>query len=170
MIKYVGLIFTALAFCNHANAGTLTLTGSLQSPTSIQLFDLYFPTGSIGSITAQTVNFDPVLSLFASNGTTLISSNDDLDSLVSFDAQLSGTLLPGSYILALTQFNFFPSSINSTFNGGLGSGVNWSVTFIGADDAIITARDGVSAVPVPTAAWLFGSAMLGLIGFRRKLA
>lgn len=170
MIKYIGLIFTALAFFSNANAGTLTLTGSLQSPSSIQLFDLSFPTGSTGSITANTVGFDPVLSLFESNGTTLIFANDDYNFPLSLDAQISGTLFAGNYILALTQFNFFPNSINDTFNGELENGLDWSVTFTGANDAVISARGGdVSSVPVPAAAWLLGSAMLGLIGFRRQL-
>ncbi len=166
MTKIIGFIFTALVLSANANAGTLTLTGSLSDPNAIQLFDLTFPTGSTGSITAQQVSFDPVLTLFASDGTLLI--RDD-DSGIGFDALLSGTLDAGSYILALTQFNFFPSSINDTYSGNSQRGLTWSVTFVGADDAIISARNGdVSAVPLPAAAWLFGSAMLGFAGLRRK--
>ncbi|MES2546481.1 MAG: VPLPA-CTERM sorting domain-containing protein, partial [Pseudomonadota bacterium] len=57
--------------------------------------------------------------------------------------------------------------IYDTYSGNFQGGLDWSVTFTGAEDAIISARN-VSAVPVPAAAWLFGSAMLGLAGLRRK--
>ena len=32
-----------------------------------------------------------------------------------------------------------------------------------------TYTDGISEVPVPAAAWLFGSALLGLMGLRRRM-
>jgi hypothetical protein len=40
------------------------------------------------------------------------------------------------------------------------------------DEAIVDAQIAPSAVPVPAAIWLFGSALVGLIGFgkRRKTA
>ena len=165
MKRIISFIFLAFALTSNSNAGTLTLTGSLSDSNAIQLFDLTFPTGSTGSILAQEIGFDPVLSLFASDGTTLLAQNDDGGN--GFDALITGTLPIGNYILALTQFNFFPTSINDTHLLNLFGGLDWSVTFTGPDDAIISTRD-VSAVPLPAAAWLFGSALLGFAGLRRK--
>ena len=50
-----------------------------------------------------------------------------------------------------------------------GSGTPGTETVVGALN--VTAFGNVSAVPLPAAAWLFGSALLGLIGYsRRKVA
>lgn len=110
MKKLIGFIFATFLLASNANAGTLTLTGILDNSSSIQLFDLSFPTGTTGSITTQTVGFDPVLSLFASDGTTLIAVNDDYNFPFSLDAQITGSLLAGNYILVLTS-GFYPSNI-----------------------------------------------------------
>ena len=168
MKKLLSFVLIGLAFTSTASADTLTLNGSLSNSNAIQLFDLSFPSGSTGSIEALTVGFDPVLSLFAPDGTTLLSQDDD--SGPERNALISGTLPIGNYILALTQFDFFPDTINDTYIDNLFTGADWSVVFIGANDAVISIRNGggVSEVPVPAAAWLFGSALIGFAGLRRK--
>lgn len=51
----------------------------------------------------------------------------------------------------------FASIILPTFNGTTSQLVSWSVT-----------TGDVNAVPIPAAAWLFGSGIMGLAGFKRR--
>ncbi len=48
-------------------------------------------------------------------------------------------------------------SLQFTYTGGSGDGVYFDELYY-----------GVSAVPIPTAVWLLGSGLIGLVGFRRK--
>lgn len=72
---------------------------------------------------------------------------------------LSGTLLAGStYLDVINALN------NNVFEIGLH--VRSIGTRDGSDSYIV---GNPSAVPLPAAGWLFGSALLGLMGLRRKL-
>ena len=71
---------------------------------------------------------------------------------VSFDPLLAGLFE------RVVQINLFGTN-GSGFNGGLGT---FNVTFKGAVSP--------SAVPVPAAVWLLGSALFGLMGARRRAA
>jgi hypothetical protein len=72
-----------------------------------------------------------------------ISANANADSIIgpSFDDQSTS----GSFIIELTDGGF--AQMNSTINSN---------------------GSAVSAVPIPTAAWLFGSGLMGLIGISRR--
>lgn len=50
------------------------------------------------------------------------------------------------------------------------AGEEWLAGEILIDDVFLGIENGVSEVPVPAAAWLFGSALLGLAGAKRKKA
>ena len=54
----------------------------------------------------------------------------------------------------------------------LGVGLEWDVSylfdFVGSTDIVRLSVIESSAVPVPAAAWLFGSALIGLVGIKRK--
>lgn len=68
---------------------------------------------------------------------------------------------------------FFFQAGDSSFNDldisyGTSGGI-WSATDA-ASSNVISGTFTVSAVPVPAAVWMFGSAMLGLAGFKRKKA
>ena len=174
LTSFVGLTsaFASPAFANSS----FTITGNLSNPNEMVLFDMAFPTGSTaGSIYATDVGYfavtgiDPLLTLFAANGTSILAQDDDSGD--GLDAVISGDLPIGSYILALTAYNFFPSDINDASgitNGGytLFNSLNWSVTFTGPENAIISQR--ATTVPVPAAVWLFGTALAGFVGFKRK--
>ena len=111
---------------------------------------------------------DPFIYLFsspASVGTFIESDDDDGAGNNSF---IDRSLGLGSYVLAVSSFNFSLSEAISGYNG--------SVNFINDGDVTVTisSQNGIaefgntSAVPVPAAAWLFGTALLGFAGFRRK--
>ncbi|WP_020166463.1 MULTISPECIES: DVUA0089 family protein [Methylotenera] len=112
---------------------------------------------------------DPYIYLFASPASvgTFIESSDDV-SFLNNNSLISRNLNIGSYVLAVSTYDFSLSEAISGYNG--------SVNFINDGDVKITisSHNGVaeftnpSAVPVPAAAWLFGSALMGFAGFRRK--
>lgn len=111
---------------------------------------------------------DPFIYLFASPASvgTFIESDDDGG--FGDNSFIDRNLNIGSYVLAVSTYNF---SLAEAING-----YNGSVNFLNDGDVEITisSHDGVaefgnpSAVPVPAAAWLFGSALMGFAGFRRK--
>lgn len=111
---------------------------------------------------------DPYIYLFASplSVGTFIESDDD--SGIGRNSFIDRNLGIGSYVLAVSTFNF---SLFEAVNGYNGAVDNSSDGYV---DVTITSRNGdaefgnPSAVPVPAAAWLFGSALLGFAGFRRK--
>jgi hypothetical protein len=84
--------------------------------------------------------------------------------------QLTGISFDKVYVAPLTgepapsEINAFPlSGINIHYNFSGPDDLNHNLT---ASIAITDVR--VSAVPVPAAAWLFGSALIGLFGLNRK--
>ena len=96
-----------------------------------------------------------------------------LPSYFTADAFSVSNPVAGDYYLFVTQFGNSPVSletellyIQSNFDGVIIGGIedtgqsgNWGYTLN---------LSGVSAVPVPTAVWLFGSGLLGLIGVARR--
>ena len=68
-----------------------------------------------------------------------------------------------------------PSAIYVIYNqygtgslGGIYGASGWEPTTIESDDQNLVAFSEVSEVPIPAAAWLFGSALIGLAGFKRR--
>ena len=121
-----------------ANAASFSFTGSFDADDDLQLFSFTLDAGATVTLTtlsyAGGVNaagdtiapggFDPILSLFDSGG-LLIDSNDDglppdvaVDGVTgqAYDSFLQLVLGPGSYILALTQFE------NRVIGGDLANG------------------------------------------------
>lgn len=141
--------------------------------------------------------FDPVLTLFSSAGEYLGERDDcsssshgnicntrqkDPNTNRAYDAVLRGLefdLDAGNYILALTQFENFafgPDLIDGFTEGAVGFDDDdynptrtsrWALDINGVDSASLV---GASPVPVPAAVWLFGSALMGLFGVKRKSA
>ena len=69
---------------------------------------------------------------------------------------LTALLSPGANINALLQ------------SGGLRVGLHIQGYESGGSDSYVTTPNGPSEVPLPAAAWLFGSALIGFAGFKRK--
>lgn len=103
----------------------------------------------------------------------------------SASRDMNGNHQPGGGILShpgdhgftnLTSYNFwsgtdYPTHPSLAFKFGFFDGAQ-----IGANKSLLTSgivwavRDGdVAPVPIPSAVWLLGSGLIGLVGFRRKL-
>ncbi|MBV9852692.1 MAG: DVUA0089 family protein [Armatimonadetes bacterium] len=95
---------------------------NLSSPQVVTAYTTSYAGGTnLDGTTTPNGGFDPILSLFDSSG-TLLDVNDDGDNAPTdpvtgsaYDSYLQDTLGPGSYTLALTQYDNFP-------NGTLASG------------------------------------------------
>jgi len=84
----------------------------------------------------------------------------------------------GDYGVLFTDFNSFFTDLDGgltvTYNGGTQATLldisiaNFAGTLTPSNIASIYIDPQVSAVPVPAAAWLFGSGLLGLVGFSRR--
>jgi len=128
--------------------------------------------GTNGSILSQTVNglAGDVIS-FSYNFFTIdympyndfaIVVGDDLY-LISDVSAVGGSFSTGWQNFTFTALNdfadlkFIVSNHTDTANDSI----------IAIDDITISS-DSVSAVPVPAAAWLFGTGLMGLLGYRRR--
>ena len=156
-----------------AQANTLTFSGTNKAANQVDYF--YFNVESPGTVTGATfsVDFDPILAIWKPAGSdwSLLDQNDDASgangSSNDLDAGLTLTLLPvGTYLATVSDYaNFANGPLLS--NGFTGDG------FFGDADypyeLRIASEDGtVSAIPLPAAVWLFGSALAGLGLFRRR--
>lgn len=106
--------------------------------------DIFTPAGTGG--TASLVAFAPVNNFFSVGGWTL-----DLTSLAIID---NGDILDLAGAGVLSGHGF--DSTNVTWSFSAESATSYSMT--------------VTAVPVPAAAWLFGSGLIGLISVARRKA
>lgn len=133
--------------------GTFTPTGTVKNGNTV------ISTGDIiynGTFTGEsTVTGFGIGGLFAGVGTDLKNA-----SLLEF------------FDLADLPFTFANTDISFTQNCvGFGSTENNPVTYVpggGFDCRVSNADITNTAVPIPAAAWLFGSAMIGLAGVARK--
>jgi hypothetical protein len=134
-------------------------------------------------------NFDPVTALWDANTGELIDENDDNSDITTeqtaFDSGFSiDTLSAGNYFFTLASYeNFaFGSNISDGLtydaeepilirdweqlgNEGNLRGTFWRLNLDGVDSASLIPT---SAVPLPAAFWLFGSALISFAGFVRK--
>ena len=136
-------------------------------------------------------NFDPITALWNNDTGAKIDQNDDNSSIAPdqtyFDSGFSlANLAAGNYFFTMATFANFAngSNISNGFaydaqmpiaiadfdqpaNAGNLRGTFWRINLDGVDSASGPANPP-SAVPLPGAAWLFGSALLGFAGFARK--
>jgi hypothetical protein len=179
------LLFIAILLSSFAaNAANFSFTGNLDHDNDFRTFN--FTVDSTSDVTIRTWSnaggtnsdgvlipsggFDPLLVLFDSTG-TWITWNDDIDGFNGlYDSLISWELDAGNYIVALAQFGtdltqsptlaeIVWSTDSEDFDG---------LTSFYALDINVTPLQAPSAVPVPAAVWLFGSAFMGLLGMRKK--
>ncbi|MES2580073.1 MAG: DVUA0089 family protein [Pseudomonadota bacterium] len=176
-MKLFKLLLASLAFVAvSAQANTISTTVLVDnnpSSDTVQYVNFYVTNAGEFDISANSTFFnglsDPYIYLFSSpvNSGNFIASDDDGGS--GDNARIDDIdLAIGSYVVALSNFNFTFSEALSGYNASVTNGTE------GWAEVIISSRDGTasftapSAVPVPAAAWLFGSALMGFAGFRRK--
>ena len=105
------LAFVCLApVAPQAQAASVTLTGSFNHDDDVRLFS--FQVANSSPVTLRTTSFatggfDTILTLFSSTGAFLSQNDGPVGSLLPDDATIQQSLAPGSYILALTEFDNF---------------------------------------------------------------
>lgn len=177
--SYVGLGGGDIAFptANFSNIGAITyddsgLTGSGTESASISGFSAdfgqYIGVRSVGGSHINPYELPYTTTVDSASGSlefvdgTLSAINLNAGVTLTYLAvPLFGINLPFSGDFTITG-NEFALSVGDAATTTVGANVwVWDVT---------GSVDGVSEVPVPAAAWLFGSALLGLFGASRKRA
>jgi len=147
-----------------------TVTGINNLEIDGQFYDGVFSTGTWGSN-----SIDLTTEQFASDATSALAGylhSGDTDATNWLNDVYKTEACTGSYCLIQTVFNETVGVANlytlrilsgATWVGANSLNLNSSgITYIDWTDA------PVSAVPLPAAVWLFGPALLGFLGFRRK--
>jgi hypothetical protein len=186
-------------FTGDADVQLFDFTVGAPSIVTLLTYSYAGGTNSVGAV-IPAGGFDPILSLFDSSG-LLIDQNDDgvfpdvgIDPItgVAWDTYLETALLgAGDYTVAVSQYDnmaegsqlsdgfrrsdaFFTTTIlgGSCLSGQFCDAANDQRTNSWAFDILNVESAVIPAVPVPAAVWLFGTALIGLVGFgkRRKAA
>jgi hypothetical protein len=133
-------------------------------------------------------NFDPITALWNADTGVLLAENDDDPTIAPgqtyFDSGFSlATLSAGNYLFTMATFDNFALGTNITdgfaydsqspilisdwdqpSNEGNLRGTFWRINLEGVD----TVTPPPTSVPLPSAIWMFGSAILSLVGFCKK--
>jgi hypothetical protein len=183
------LLFIAILLSSFGvNAASFSFTGNLENDDAYQWFNFSVSEGSWVTLRTwsseggknaagdliDSGGFDPVLVLFENDGIWM-DMNDDIDGQNGvYDSLLTWYLEAGNYIVALAQSGHDLADmpqLAEAFLGVYGSGETnfnslssrWALDIEG--DYVTT---GASPIPVPAAVWLFGSALMGLLGLSKK--
>jgi hypothetical protein len=102
---------------------------------------------------------DTILALYDSTG-SLLDQNDDCD--LGYESCLDFIgLVAGTYLAGLSN-TFFPFEFIDMWDTDISLGL------FNVGDGQVNLNITVSAVPVPAAAWLFGTALIGFVGLSRR--
>jgi hypothetical protein len=170
-LKY--LIATLALFAGTAQANSISTSVFVDNAPgqSVQYVEFFVTDSGFFNILASDPapsDPDPFIYLFTSpvSSGNFLEANDDGGP--NDDAFIDRNLSIGSYVLAISDYNFSLSEAINGYNGSVNnSNDGWINVTISSQNGIAT-FENPAAVPVPAAAWLFGSA-LGLFGLRRKL-
>lgn len=159
-----GTVFTRSAVAGHTDYFSFSFAGGALD---IDIWGQNFSGGPNEGLD------DSYIGLFEDNGSpfealtgNLIDKNDDGfaagkndGSTSDYDSFLSfASLTAGDYILAVDEFPAKETTLRGSGSYISGSNLDYQLTF---------SSNVVSAVPIPAAAWLFGSGLMGLLGFGR---
>ena len=136
----------------------------LASPNNIAWFQ--FTLGGLSNVKLDTFGsgiVDTVLALYDSNG-AIVGQNDDCASPGSFQSCLSLTnLVSDTYLAGILEYRDTLGGDESEFQN------MWEASLTtNSGDPIAKLNLEISPVPVPAAAWLFGTALIGFVGMSRK--
>jgi hypothetical protein len=172
LLAIAGLSFAALSASITANAALVTSDESAGHPLpsgSVYIFD-----ETIGASTtfAHSIHFSTDGS--AGSGSAA-SVGLELDGVSSFIGDFTISLYEGIFSTgADTSGGTLVASTTGTNLSNVAIQINTNYSFIiegltgSTPTNVLTGSVGISPIPVPAAAWLFGSALLGLAGMKRR--
>ena len=197
MIKKIVAGLFILGFTASSQAATFTFSGNIANHNDIVRVDFNLANDAT-NVRVWTdsylngTNFDPITALWNTNTGARLGENDDNSSIAPgqtvFDSGFSlASLAAGNYFFTMALFPNFSNGSNisdgfsfdgqapiaiADYNQPANSnnlrGTFWRINLDGVDGAAGPVDPNPSAVPVPGAVWLFGSALLGFAGFGRK--
>ncbi len=165
MIKKVVLLFAMLFVAIQANASVIDL-GDFDA--SVGRADSYLFNSGNGLTAGSPVDASVAFTISnagsgANSAITAVSLElNGFINIDNFGASLNGTAL---------TLSSGPGGTTALFEGLLGNGAYtllFSGDVTGSGGGIINGAIAVEAVPLPAAVWLFGSALIGLFGYRRS--
>jgi hypothetical protein len=118
----IALALTVILGTPETNATVFSYSGNFTQDDNVMLFNFNLLNNASVNISTSSYasgGFDPTLTLFDSTG-VFIDQNQDV-SISNFDSFMTDSLLAGSYIVALTQYDNFPVA-NDTNNKLLSDG------------------------------------------------
>ncbi|HAJ71787.1 MAG TPA: VPLPA-CTERM sorting domain-containing protein [Methylophilaceae bacterium] len=178
-LRLLAALLAIVSFSAQANTLNTTVDVSTKTKT-VQYVNFNVSTAGAFSITA-TRNLadvthylaDPFVYLFKSSldAANFLQANDDANDF-TWNSLINRNLDYGSYILAISSFNF---TLDNALNGTnlWVNDINHGLVDIGISSrtgiaSLANTTSSVSAVPLPAAAWLFGTGLLSLAGLRKR--
>ena len=185
MIKNILALTSLLLAINTANAAHITVSASENQSIDFQDFTFGLDANhhQSGSASFMTVTFQSDLTANATENTTsIIVDGDDYGSFNNTSAQVYNVVAwaNDSYLMSVDFFINSQSTANYLSDGRVNVGVNFNdASYTGGDSnesswanspyaAVDFTYNQSAVVPVPTTAWLFGSAILALAVIRRR--
>ncbi len=183
MKKTLALTAVALAFAasSAANAANFTFTGNLVNTNDVVTISFSLATAAT-NVRVWTdsfnngANFDPIVAVYNASTGVKLAENDDNSSVAPgqtvFDSGIVfSSLAAGNYFFSMAVFPNFSNGNNFAdgfrFDNNpatpIQTGTFYRLNLSGVDSAVV-------GTPIPAAAWLFGTGLVGLAGLRRKVA
>ena len=177
MHAILGMLLLVVASNTHATLVNYTITGD------VIFGDEYGYTNAFGltefeTITATGIFDDSVLT--GSTGTVLFGAGSGNTMTLNVGTTVFSASNDIEYDLGAPELEFLAGDLFGfdilIYNGVNDATADFSSFFLGFDDLdglygewqTTVVFSPVSAVPVPAAVWLFGSGLLGLIGFAKR--
>jgi hypothetical protein len=197
-MKILYSLFALCAFVSTAVQADITaVDGTHFDANQVDYFSFNVDTaGAVNLYTSSGAPFNPLLTLWTTTAATptaadwtKLAFNDDTTSLSFFesginpkDAQIKlVNLNAGTYLASVTGFGY--STVGNLLSDGFtGQGTqistfpyqftvdtdNVSGLGVGASVSNVLATTAPAAVPLPAAVWLFGSCLMGFLGFSKR--